>query len=91
MVALQDAGDLLAEGLHLAVQGRAAHPAGPHLHYDPAAVDGNVSRRPLVIPVDAAGLRPAARAGHRPAPGPGPHDDRLAGVLDIVDDQRRQL
>jgi hypothetical protein len=53
------------------------------------AVDGNVGRRPLVIPVHPAGFRPAAGASHRPAPGPGPHDDRLAGVLDILDEQHR--
>ena len=90
LVALQDARDLLAERLHLAVQGRAAHPADPHLHQDAAAVDGHVRRRPLVVPVHAGRFRAAARAGHRPVPGPRPDADHLARVLDILDDQRRQ-
>ena len=82
--------DLLAEGLHLAAQSRAAHPAHPHPHHDPAAVNGHVRRRPLVIAVHPGGLRAAPRAGHRPVPGPRPHDDHLARVFDALDDQCRQ-
>ena len=90
LVAVQDARDLLAEGLHLAARDRAAHPADPDLHQDAAAVGGHVRRRPLVIAVHAGGFRAAARAGHRPVPGPRPDADHLARVLDILDDQRRQ-
>ena len=46
LVTLQDARDLLAEGLHLAVQGWTAYPACRHLHQDTTAVDGDVLRRP---------------------------------------------
>ena len=90
LVTLQDARDLLAEGLHLAAQSRAAHPAHPHTHHDPAAVNGHVRRRPLVIAVYPGSLRAAPRAGHRPIPGPRPHDDHLARVFDALDDQCRQ-
>jgi hypothetical protein len=90
LVTLQDARDLLAEGLHLAAQSRAAHPAHPHPHHDPAAVNGHVRRRPLVIAVHPGSLRAAPRAGHRLLPGPRPYDDHLARVFDVLDDQCRQ-
>ncbi len=39
---------------------------------------------------DEAGVAGATRASHRPAPGPRPHPDYLARVLNTLDDQRRQ-
>jgi len=90
LVTVQDAWDLLPEGLHPAARDRAAHPAGADFQHNASAVCGHVGRCPLVIAVHAAGLRPAARAGHRPAPGPRPHADHLARVLGILDDQRKQ-
>jgi hypothetical protein len=45
--------------------GRAGGPAGTRLHHDPAAVNGNVGRRPPVMPVHPGGLLDAARAGRR--------------------------
>jgi len=59
LATLQDARDLLAEGLHLAAQSRAAHPAHPHPHHDAAAANGHVHRRPLVIAVHPGSLRAA--------------------------------
>ena len=90
LVTLQDAGDLLAEGLHPAAQDRAAHPPGPHLHDNAPPVDGNVGRRPLVIAVHAGRLR--AAPGHDTAPARvlARTHDHVARVLDILDDQRRQ-
>ena len=87
---VQDARDLLAEGLHLAIQRRAAHPADPHPDQDPAAVDGDVRRRPLAVLVHAGRFGAAPRAGHCSVPGPRPHADHVTRVLDIIDDQGRQ-
>lgn len=53
------------------------------------AVSGHVRHHPLVIAVHADGLRAAVRAHHRPALSPRPHQDYLARILDILDDQRR--
>ena len=90
LVAVQDAGDLLAEGLHPAVQCRAVHPADPHVDQDAAAADGNVRRRPLVVLVHAGRSGAAPRAPHRSVLGPRPHADHVARVLHILDDQGRQ-
>ena len=51
---------------------------------------GTSAWRPLVIPVHVRGFLTAARAGHRLAPRPGPDHDRVASVLNILDDQGRQ-
>ena len=90
LVTVQDAGNLLAERLPRAARHRAAHPADLDLHQDTAAVDGNVGRSPLVIAVHPHGFLAAGRAGHGPVTGPGQDADRLALVLDILDDQRGQ-
>ena len=90
LVTLQDARDLLAEGLHRAARDRAAQPAAPHLHQDAPPVDGDVGRRPLVIAVHPRCLRAAAGAGDSVTSGPGPDDDHISRVLDILNDQRRQ-
>ena len=90
LVTVQDARDLLAERLHGAARGRAAHPADPHTNQDAAAADRHVRRRPLVITVHPGSLRAAPRACHRPVPGPSPHGDHLAGVLNVINDQCRQ-
>jgi hypothetical protein len=67
LVTVQDARDLLPEGLHFAACDRAAHPAGPDIQHNAPAVGGHVGCCPLVIAVHADGLRPAGRAGHRPS------------------------
>ncbi|WP_143711623.1 hypothetical protein [Paenarthrobacter aurescens] len=47
-------------------------------------------RRTLVEGVDPWGWRPARRALHGFAPGRGANQDRVAGVFDVLDRQRRQ-
>jgi hypothetical protein len=88
-VALQHAGQLLAEGLAAAAR-RADQAADPHHHKYPACIDGDISHAPLVITVHARRLGPAARTGDRPVRGPRPHPDPLALVRHVLHDQRRQ-
>ena len=90
LVTVQDARDLLPEGLNLAAGDRAAHPADPHLYQDPAAVGWHVRHRPLTVLVHAGRFRAAPWAGHRPVPGPRTDADHLACIPDILDDQCRQ-
>jgi hypothetical protein len=66
------------------------HPADSQLHQHAPTVDGDVPRRPLVVAVHPRRFSVAARTGNRPAPGPRPHADHLARILDIIDHQRGQ-
>ncbi len=79
LIAVQDARDLLAEGLPRAAQDGTAYPADPHQH--PASVDGHVRHRPLVITMHTGSFLAAARARHRPARSPRPHADHPASMV----------
>jgi hypothetical protein len=61
-------------------------------HTPVVRVTARSSKRVSVAALIATRPGAPGRAGlsYRPAPGPRPHADHLARVLDILDDQRRQ-
>jgi hypothetical protein len=90
LMALQQSGNLLAEGLPSAAQDRTDQP--PYAQVDDylAAIDWYVRHRPAVIPVHLRRQRPARRTRHRHIPSASRDHHRVTTVRHVHDDQHRQ-
>jgi hypothetical protein len=88
--ALNQPGDLLAEGLPPATQDRADQTPHPNTGHDLPTVHRHIRHRPDVIPVHFPRQDSAHRTGHRNIPGPGDDPDHSTVIRYILDDQRRK-
>jgi hypothetical protein len=90
LMALQQSGNLLAEGLPSAAQDRTDQPPYAQVDDDLAAVDRHVRHRPGVIPVHLRRQRPALGTRHRRIPSASRDHHRVTTVPHVHDDQHRQ-
>ncbi|GGT51157.1 hypothetical protein GCM10010207_59340 [Streptomyces atratus] len=89
-MALQQSGNLLAEGLPPAARDRADQPPYAQVDDNLAAVDRHVRHRPAVVPVHLRRRSPALRTWHRHIQGAGRDRHRVTAVRHVLDDQHRQ-
>lgn len=90
LMTLQQARNLLAEGLPPAAQDRTDQPPYAQVDDHLAAVDRHVRHRPAVIPVHLRRQRPARGTRHRRIPSASRDHHRVTTVRHVHDDQHRQ-